>query len=214
MKLEDFAYTILGVSYDILELQSMYQEVKHYRRPTGLYLAGGSTNKTKETDPDKTLQSQIKPDNVHVLDTDKQGYDVTSHPAVKKIIDQFNIKIKPGLVDINCFRPNFEFLPHTDQVKCTIMIPIIPEDGGAPINFYSREGVIPQAATDYRRTLSDADIVFKHSYSTIHPTIINQQQIHGVSKLDHERVYLRFKINDFSYEELVELDKQGKLIKL
>jgi hypothetical protein len=213
MQLEDFAYTITGVGYDILELQAMYQELKHFRRPTGLYLAGGNVNKAKETDPDKTLQSQIKPDNVHVLDIDRPGYDVTKHPAVEKIINQFNINIKPGLVDINCFRPNFEFLPHTDQVKCTIMIPIIPVDGGAPINFYAKTGIIPEAATDYRRTINATDIVFKHHYSTIHPTIINQRQIHGVSKLDHERVYLRFKINDYSYEELVELDKQGKLIK-
>jgi hypothetical protein len=93
------------------------------------------------------------------------------------------------------------------------MIPIIPQDGGAPINFYHKDSVTPEPATDYREILTDKDIIFKHNYSVVHPTIINQRQIHGVSKLNHERVYLRFKLNNYYYEELVELDKKGILIK-
>jgi hypothetical protein len=209
MKLENYVHTIFGISYDMKELQSTYQTLKHYRRPTGLYLSGLSKNPQSEN----RLQSQIKLDSTHVLGDDHLGCDLTAYPAIKNIIDKFAIYIKPRLIDINCFNPNFEFLPHTDQVNCTIMIPIIPDDGGAPINFYFKEGLDPTPATDYRKILTDNDIIFKHKYSTVHPTLINQRQIHGVSKLDHERVYLRFKLEDYCYEELVDLDKTGKLIK-
>lgn len=211
MNIEDCAYTIHGVNYDILELQTLYQELKHLRRPTGLYLGGAPT--TVKLAAANRLQSQIKLDSIHVLGNDHTSCDLTTYSLIKNIIEKFTIDIKPRLVDINCFSPNFEFMPHTDQVKCTIMIPIVPQDGGAPINFYHREGVVPEPATDYRKILTDKDIIFRHNYSVVHPTIINQRQIHGVSKLDHERVYLRFKLEDYYYEELVELDKKGMLIK-
>lgn len=201
---------VKGITYDINELQQLYQELKPFRRTRALVLDNKVKGGPISTDPDVALQSQIMKSHSQVVDQTRPGYDVGRHPIVQKLINKFKIKINPDLVDINCFRPGFEFLPHTDQVQCTVMFPIIPVDAGAPIDFYHREGLEVKEATDYRQ-LKSQDRFAEHFYSTLHPSIINQRQIHGVRRLDHERVYLRFKITDYSFKDLVELDQQGKL---
>ena len=208
----DCVHTITGITYDISELQQIYEQLKPYRRTRALILDNKNKKSPQTTDPDKALQSQIMKSHHAVDDQSRPGYDVGRHPAISKIIEQFKIRINPDMVDINCFRPGFEFLPHTDQVQCTIMFPIIPNTAGAPVDFYYREGLEVKPATEYRTLVSDQHRAVEHFYSTLHPTIINQRQIHGVRRLDHERVYLRFKINDKSFEELVVLDQAGQLV--
>jgi hypothetical protein len=211
ISIEQCVHTVVGITYNISELQDLYEELKSFRRTRPLILENKSIANKVETDPDKAVQSQIMKHH-KAADANRPGYDVGQHPIVQQLIKQFKIKINPDLVDINCFRPGFEFFPHTDQVMCTIMWPIIPTSGGAPIDFYFKEGLVPQPATEYKSMLTKKDKVAEHHYSTSHPAIINQRQIHGVSKLDHERVYLRFKIYDYSFEDLVKLDNLGQLV--
>jgi hypothetical protein len=206
----DCVHVVKGITYNVLELQTLYEELKPYRRTRALVLENKNKNGSISTDPDVALQSQIMKSHSQIVDQTKPGYDVGRHPIVQKLLNQFKIKINPDLVDINCFRPGFEFHPHTDQVQCTVMFPIIPLDTGAPIDFYYREGLEVKSATEYRH-LTASDRFAEHHYSNTHPSIINQRQIHGVRRLDHERVYLRFKINDYSFLNLVELDNQGQL---
>lgn len=212
LDIEKFAYTIKGIKYDIVALQQVYEELKPFRRTRALILDNKSKSNAGTLDPDKALQSQIMKTHSAVFDPNQPGYDVGKHPVVESIIKQFKIKIKPDLVDINCFRPGFEFFPHTDQVSCTIMFPIVPITGGAPVDFYYKEGLEIKPATEYRNIIKKTDRILEHYYSTEHPTIINQRQIHGVSKIDHDRVYLRFKVYDYSFEDLVNLDKSGNLV--
>lgn len=207
IKLADCVHVVNGISYDILELQALYEELKSYRRTRSLVQGRNSEISFSSTSPDIALQSQIMK---FSTDKSKSGYDIGQHPVVQNLLNQFKIKINPDHVDINCFRPGFEFHPHTDQVRCTVMFPIIPLDTGAPIDFYYREGLEVKESTEYRY-LTAKDRIIEYHYSDTNPSIINQRQIHGVRKLDHERVYLRFKIKEYSFLELVELDNQGQL---
>jgi hypothetical protein len=115
------------------------------------------------------------------------------------------------------YDPGFSFHPHTDHfMQCGIMFPIIPEDAGEPINFYSRDGITPTTNTNYSKSrhgaFNDDDLEYQHYYSNKHPTLFNGQQIHGVPTVTRERTYLRIKVIGESFDSVVNKLESGTFV--
>jgi hypothetical protein len=199
-------------TYDRLELLEVFQKTKHLARVKGL---------PWRDRPGRVLTVEnakcvvIQHGEHMMLDESKKDLscNLLEFDCVNQLVNRlnFNHKITAGNVDIIWYRPGFKFEPHTDNYAySTMMWPIIPEDGGAPVDFYYRENIEIKIPGEYKM-LSDDDIIYTHHYSTTYPTIFNSHVIHGVKSVEVERAYFRLRINE-SFESIVEKYNNGMLL--
>lgn len=200
------------LTYDKSKLLEIFEQTKQYARVKGLPWRD-RPNRVAEVSDAKCVV--IQHGDHMMLDNTKADLscNLLEFDYIKSLVSRLNFshKITPGNVDIIWYRPGFKFEPHTDNYAySTMMWPIIPDDGGAPIDFYYKAGVEIKIPGEYKM-LSDTDIALTHYYSTSYPTIFNSHAIHGVRSVNTERAYFRLRINE-SFADLSRKYKTGELI--
>ena len=205
---EDRIYEMTEITYDRQRLEDFYNRVKHLS-------VDYSEIRNRAT---KGLFSSIK------LDKDNhEGKEFLDYPEISEIVEQFNPvkkKIGNGNIAITVYQPHFEFHPHTDfSRKSVIMIPILPKDGGKGLDFYADEILGEDAHlvhTDEQAMAPGHDEEFylgTCEYSTIHPTLMDTERVHGVRNDDRTRVYLQISIYDM-FEDTVKRIKSGEFLSI
>jgi hypothetical protein len=151
------------------------------------------------------------------IDTEKiEGKGLLEYPEISELANLFSFDrpLNKRSVDILVYEPGYVFAPHVDfYMYAGIMFPIIPDDGGEPIDFYEKEGLDRQRATGYAKELKESDITYSYKYSTIHPSMFNGLTIHGVRQVQQRRVFLRFKMVDDTFSSVIRKQELGKFIK-
>jgi hypothetical protein len=139
---------------------------------------------------------------------------IKDEPCIKKLLDQWAFKdsLRNLDVDVLIYPKNYSLKPHVDAaMQCGIMYPIFPNKP-APIDFYIcpiGSEIIPGKEYDVNK---EVDLDYSYSYSSIHPSMFNGGSvIHGVTTADQERVFLRIKIMNLSFEEIISANKQQRL---
>lgn len=150
------------------------------------------------------------------IDTEKlEGKPLLEYDEIRELTDRFNFSrpLHDRSVDILVYEPGYVFHPHVDfYMYCGIMFPILPEDGGEPIDFYEKEGLTRERATGYAKELTEKDIVYSYNYSTVHPSMFNGLTIHGVRKVQRRRVFFRIKMVDDTFNSIIKKNQLGKFI--
>jgi hypothetical protein len=213
MNKDDFLLELTQLTYDRNKLKEIFNSVKSYARIKGLPWRG-KPGVNLDTEKAKCLVIQYG-DHM-MLDSTKShlSYNLLENDYIKSLVSKINFghRITENNIDIIWYRPGFVFEPHTDSYShSTLMWPIYPDSGGAPIDFYEKEGVEIKLPCEYKNIVSDSDIVYTHFYSTSYPTVFNSHKIHGVKSVNEERVYLRLRLNE-SFEDLMKKYKDGELI--
>jgi hypothetical protein len=90
------------------------------------------------------------------------------------------------------------------------MFPILPDDGDAPLTFHDVSPSVFKIATDYIDYRNNID--YKMHYNMKHPTMFTTQVPHSVDEVKKERIYLKFMVFDYTFEQLIEMHKKGELI--
>ncbi len=216
MDTSNFLLELTSLSYDRLRLLEIFNHAKPYARLKGLKWRERPNTLTTV---DRATSVVIQYGDYMMLDSTKQNlsYDFLQHEYIRNLVGSLNFshEIVSSNIDIIWYRPGFEFEPHTDHyAAATMMWPIFPEDGGAPIDFYYKEGLnfVRGEANGFKDTVGNDDIIYTHYYSTTYPAIFNSHWIHGVRKVTRERAFLRLRINEY-FESIVEKHTAGKLIK-
>lgn len=216
MNISQFLLEVPELQFSQLELLKIFDHAKPYARLKGL----------KWKDKPKMLTTienakciVIQHGDYMMLDSSKSNlsYDFLQHQYVKNIMErlQFAHEITAGNIDIIWYRPGFRFEPHVDHYAAsTMMWPIFPADGGAPIDFYYNKDVTLEAgvAAGLDGIITETDLIHTHYYNTTCPTIFNSHWIHGVRPVTKERAYLRLRINE-SFDSIVNKYKNNKLVK-
>lgn len=92
------------------------------------------------------------------------------------------------------YGPNFELPPHKDFARtCSIMVPILPAEGGATVHLYRDDLPIIDTGEFLHVEHNDNYLIGTHTYSTQHPTVLNANKvIHGVKNSNITRVFINF----------------------
>jgi len=205
---EDRIYEIKELTYDRLALVDYYHSVKHLA-------IDYSEIRDKATNG---LFSSVT-----LAGDDYIDNEFHDNPLIKGIMDQFNPKVKSldsGNVAITIYQPGFQFHPHTDfSRKSVIMFPILPEDGGMGLDFYSEEILGDEAHLVHTEQGSisaghdDEFFLGTCEYSTIHPTLMDTERVHGVRNDDRTRVYLQISMYEM-FEDVVKMIKSGEFLNI
>ena len=137
-------------------------------------------------------------------------------PEIKQIVDVFNFAkpMNEGDVDILVFDPPFEFVPHVDYLTtCVVMFPILPADGGEPVNFWAGEDLIPERRKKYPN-IDPKYFDYSLQYSTKHPNLFNGMVVHSVEPVKRRRVYMKFHVIHNTFEEILAQANAGTLLNL
>lgn len=189
---EDRIYEIKEITYDRKRLEDFYESVKHLS-------IDYSEIRNRAT---KGLFSSIKLDKEN-----HEGKEFLEYPEISELVELFNPvkkQIGNGNIAITVYRPHFEFHPHIDfSRQCVIMFPILPEDAGKGLDFYD-DGILGEEGMralhrDGQAMAPGHDEEFylgTCEYSTIHPTLMDTQTVHGVRNDHRTRVYLQISIYD------------------
>ena len=148
----------------------------------------------------KTLTDKFR----QIYSPNLEGKELIEYPVTQKLIKQFNFKVPLSVTDVQilAYEPGFEFVPHIDQeVEISIMIPIIPEDGGEPLTFLEGD--------DFRNPGKE---IYKVYYSTEHPTLVTGKTIHSVEKMKDYRVVLRLRSNGETFKDVMEKHDNNQFI--
>jgi len=191
---------LTDVTYDMSALQNFYESVKHLA-------VDYSEIREKATGG---LFSSIR-----VEDLDGKGY--LDYPVISDLVNLFNPTakaIRDGNIAITVYSPGFEFNPHIDfSRKSVIMFPILPHDGGVGVDYYDNAILGDQPiVSDYASMAPGHDDEFylgTYNYSTRHPTLMNVSKVHGVRNDEQTRVYLQFSLYD-EFSDCVDRVKSGE----
>jgi hypothetical protein len=208
-----FLLEVREIEYDRLKLLEIFNQVKSRARIKGLPWSADTPVDINTADcvviqygdhmmADPT-QSHLS---CNLLDYDYIGQ------LVKRL--NFSHEISAGNLDILWYRTGASFEPHVDHyAHSTMMFPILPDDAGAPIDFYYKADLALQKGTaqNFNSILTDKDIIYTHRYSTHYPTIFNSHWVHGVKNVPNERVYLRIRINE-DFNSIFKKYKNGVLL--
>ena len=148
----------------------------------------------------KTLTDKFR----QIYSPNLEGKELIEYPVIQKLIKQFNFKVPLSVTDVQilAYEPGFEFVPHIDQeVEISIMIPIIPEDGGEPLTFLEGD--------DFRNPGKE---IYKVYYSTEHPTLVTGKTIHSVEKMKDYRVVLRLRSNGETFKDVMKKHDNNQFI--
>lgn len=210
---DKFLLELPTLNYDRARLQEIFNEVRDKARIKHLPWRGAVNSNVSEV-----TGLVIQFGDFMMADTSKDNLscNLLSFPYISQLVNQLNVsQIYPDQIDIIWYKPGFSFEPHVDhRAASTVMFPIFPEDGGAPIDFYYREDIQLEAgvAANFKNKLTNADINYTHYYSTHYPTIFNSHWIHGVRTVDRDRAYLRVRLSE-SFNNIIEKFNNHILIK-
>lgn len=216
MNTSPFLLEIPQLQFDRQQLLKIFNHAKPYARLKGLVWREKPSSLISV---DNATCLVIQFGEYLMLDNNKTdlSYDFLQHNCIKDIMKplKFNHKITARNIDIIWYRPGFTFEPHVDHYAAsTMMWPIFPADGGAPIDFYYNKDVKLEAgvAAGLAGIITEKDLIHTHYYNTTYPTIFNSHWIHGVRPVTEERAYLRLRINE-SFESIVDKYNNKALVK-
>ena len=186
-----------GVVWDRQELLDFYKQFDE-----SCHLPWNEFKKkyNKDNPYRKTLTDKFR----QVYAPNFEGKELIEYPVIQKFIKQFNFKVPLSVTDVQilAYEPGFAFVPHIDQeVELSIMLPILPEDGGEPLTFLEGD--------DFRNPGKE---IYKVYYSTEHPTLVTGKTIHSVEEMKDHRVVLHFRTNGETYKDVMEKHKKGEFI--
>jgi hypothetical protein len=203
------------VTYDRKELEDWYESVKEFRTDFGSFF---NSLRTSTDIYSLTHRKEFRADLFDTIDTTKVlKKHIIEFEPIAKLVRRFNFTkpLSERDVDILIYKPYYKFMPHVDfHMHCGIMFPILPEIGGAPIDFYKMpEGADWERAKGYFKDIvPERDLHYSYHYSTKHPTMFNGDAIHGVNNNSHERVFLRFKCTSMTFNQVKDACNSGKFV--
>lgn len=186
------------VSIDKAELLDFY---KQFPRDTHL----GWNEFKKKYNPNNPYRRTLTDDFKQVYAPAYEGKEFIEYPFIQRILNLFNFRNPLIVTDIQilAYEPGFAFVPHIDQeVNWSIMIPILPDDGGEPLIFHEGD--------DFRNPGPE---IYRLYYSAEHPTLVTGKVIHSVEEMKAPRVILRIRSGDETYEELIAKINAGNFFK-
>ena len=207
-------HTIDQITFDQAELQQLYERLKHLE-------VDYSKIRDKAT---AGLFGSITLDEFDEDDEPAPGQNFMLEPEIIKLVDLFNPVVAPiytGNIAITVYQPGFQFFPHIDFSRMSvIMCPIYPAGKKhAPIDWYSLD-VLGDAKDDIENKEKSVAID-KHDeefylgstyYSDVHPTLANTQMVHGVrNDTDDIRIFLQVSMYD-RFEDVVKGIKSGTFL--
>lgn len=207
-------HTISEVRFDQAELQSLYQRLKHLEL---------DYSKIRER-ATSGLFGSITLDEFDENDEPVPGQNFMLEPEIVKLVDLFNPvvqTINTGNIAITVYQPGFQFYPHVDFSRMSVlMFPIYPTGKNhAPIDWYSLD-ILGDGVADIENKENSVSVE-KHEeefylgstyYSDVHPTLANTQMVHGVrNDTDDVRVFLQISLRD-RFEDVIELIKNKKFL--
>ena len=143
-----------------------------------------------------------------------QGRPLRQLEPIQSIVDKF--AIEPVVVDLMIYPPGLRLWPHIDWPhRVSIMLPLLPERP-EPVSFYRlRPGLAirDQQFAVLRGQITESDCEYHCHYSGQHPTMIDTAQPHGVRNSDQERVFLRIRLYEHSYQEVIARAREGLLFR-
>lgn len=200
MQIHKHSITFDEITYDPKELYDTFSSMFHVR--TTLY-----TSKTGGK--------------CEIVDfTKHMGYPLSQHPISQRIAKHFPIlqeQIEKNKESVRIFYHEYDagIPPHVDE-NCgsALLFPICPW----PIDpvIYLKKGDKKMNGGDWleRSEFRLDEIDFIHQYSFGHPSLINSKLPHMIHNLHDTipRAILRFKIKIKSYEECLEMCKNGTFV--
>jgi hypothetical protein len=205
------------IFYDREELKSWFESVRQYRNDFGLVL---NRQRKESTSNDLTHDKSFQHSLFDTIDTvGKINKYIVEFEPISKLVKKFNFdpKLNPQDVDVLIYKPGYVFQPHVDfHMNCGIMFPIYPDTGASPIDFYRMpEGETWQRAKGYGSSINlERDLNYSYHYSLKHPSMFNGNVIHGVRNNDKERVFLRLKCLNMTFQQVIEKTRAGNFISL
>lgn len=202
-------YEFTTVNYDRSQLCSWYQQHAHLevffsdwmnaRIPVGRpkFRGAGTGTGFKTLDYDTAYGIAMRDD-----------------PVIKALLSPwaFYPELGPHDVDVLIYPARYTLKAHTDKyMGCGIMYPILPALAPAGINFYNPPPDQPLAkGTEYTVSVT-RDLIYSHNYGTEHPAMFNGQVIHDVRNGPDIRVFLRVKLCNYSFQEIIALQENNLL---
>ena len=141
----------------------------------------------------------------------------------------------PNNMDLIVYTKDYLFVPHVDYYQnFVMMVPIWPLEPGpagyTPVKYHHHDNQIPlikerepswepgdRLPKQFKFRHMDAyeDVDYYIDYSNEHPTMLNGRYIHSIGPVKEDiRVMLRWKfMPPTTYEDAIELHKQGKWVK-
>jgi len=185
--------TLSNIKYDKEKLKILYNKVKQYAVDYG-------SIREKAT---KGLFSAIKMENLE----GKNYLDYEEISELQKLFNPISKSIGNGNIAIVVYQPGYVFFPHTDfSRKCVIAFPILPDDGGVGVDLYSHD-ILDDQGVAYEH--DPKFYVGTHQYSTVSPTLMDVQIVHGVRNDNQVRVQLQFSLYD-DFDTCVERIQTGE----
>jgi hypothetical protein len=148
------------------------------------------------------------------LDLDGQlGRIVRDEPEINQLLRRwaFYQDLRAFDVDIMIYPKNYTLKAHTDHyMGCGIMYPIMPQQPSG-IDFY-RTPPDQQLtkATEYHVDV-ERDLIYTYNYLRGYPSMFNGQVIHGVRNGAEERIFLRVKLRNETFQSIIERAEKNLL---
>lgn len=200
-------FTLDEITYDRKKLESWVNDPKS--RATIV-----PSPREKHDGPNSGYNTLRFPGSHDALEWKEDDHEIDYHilPIIKDLVDKFAIDINTKHIQISHYDVGFKLIPHTDNDwNAHIMFPILPEDGGAELIFHKVPESEHKRATGYVEYADKIDYTIK--YSTKHPTVMNTQVPHSAGEVIGEpRIYLKFMIPDYTFEELKQMARDGTLL--
>lgn len=174
------------VTFNQKKLQEWYLEVKKHTVDKGLF-----EYQEQQWSSPPTYKWKGRRLTNDILQESSYKKQYSECDEAKELYNLFNFDTTPYGVFI-IYEPNFVFYPHKDSGRtCYIAFPVFPDDGGAPIDFYSTDVLKENGKSVWLEKHDDNYHIGQHKYSTKHPTLVNVEQPHGVRNDNRDRVHFQ-----------------------
>lgn len=169
----------------------------------------------------KTLSTSKSGGTCEIVDIDAfEGKNLTEYPEVHKLIKCFKVLEKeswdpPSFARIFYHESGAGIPPHIDEyTECAILMPITWPI--SPVIYLDlKDKKFERAAWWDEDQFRLDDITWIHQYEYGRPSLINSQLLHTIrNTTDGIRAILRFRISAYTYEECLEMCKNGTFLDL
>tara|TARA_B100000524_G_scaffold140239_1_gene70316 strand:- start:246 stop:863 length:618 start_codon:yes stop_codon:yes gene_type:complete len=136
-----------------------------------------------------------------------EGKELIEYPIIQNLISKFNFKNPLIVTDVQIltYDAGFRFKKHVDrEVNWSMFFPILPEWGGEPLVYHKGS----------HRKKDDGPEIYRVYYSTKHMTLTDGKVMHRVPKMSEQRVLLRIRSGDETYDELLDKINKGTFFNL
>lgn len=196
----DHIKELANINYDREELERFYHTIKHKAIP---YIERHTEYIEQGADDSPYLRcicDQCIPKgkhqhsgNSHKFIRHLERYNNPEVNRLMKVLEPFT-KNKDNWPVLWIYEPGFELPPHKDYTRtCSIMVPILPAEGGATVHLYKDNLPIIDKGSYKTVEHNDDYLLGVHTYSTNYPTVLNANKvIHGVRNVTTTRVFINF----------------------